>query len=124
MRATSSHTGCAVLLYILVKSQGDTNSVDLYPLADYLKDLADEYYDDLHLFDPATKTWTLLSTKVDVDRPSARIGHGFTSAGGLLYVHGGWLVSGQIAGYGAWCAQVMGYGVGSGVERVEIGQRR
>ncbi len=49
--------------------------------------------DDLHSFDPDTMTWTLLSDSVpvvdDASRPSARSGHGFTSAGGLLYVHGG-----------------------------------
>ena len=44
---------------------------------------------DLHSFDPATMTWTLLSAADDARRPSARAGHGFTSAGGLLYVHGG-----------------------------------
>ncbi len=47
--------------------------------------------DDLHSFDPATMTWTLLSAANDTRRPSARSGHGFTSAGGLLYVHGGLL---------------------------------
>ncbi len=45
--------------------------------------------DDLHSFDPATMTWTLLSAANDTRRPSARAEHGFTSAGGLLYVHGG-----------------------------------
>jgi hypothetical protein len=44
---------------------------------------------DLHSFDPATMTWTLLSTVGDAGRPSALYSHGFTSAGGLLYVHGG-----------------------------------
>ena len=34
-------------------------------------------------------TWTRLSAALDVPRPSARSGHGFTSAGGMLYVHGG-----------------------------------
>ncbi len=47
------------------------------------------YLDDLHSFDPATMTWTLLSAANDTRRPSARFDHGFTSAGGLLYVHGG-----------------------------------
>ncbi len=46
--------------------------------------------DDLHSFDPATMTWTLLSAANDTRRPSARAEHGFTSAGGLLYVHGGY----------------------------------
>ncbi len=47
------------------------------------------YLDDLHAFDPATMTWNLLSVADDAGRPSARSSHGFTSAGGLLYVHGG-----------------------------------
>ncbi len=47
------------------------------------------FLDDLHSFDPATMTWTLLSAANDTRRPSARADHGFTSAGGLLYVHGG-----------------------------------
>ncbi len=46
--------------------------------------------DDLHSFDPATMTWTPLSSAVDAHCPFARRLHGFTSAGGLLYVHGGW----------------------------------
>ena len=46
--------------------------------------------DDLHWFDPTTMTWTLLSAEDDVHRPSARSKHGFTSVGGLLYVHGGY----------------------------------
>jgi hypothetical protein len=45
--------------------------------------------DDLHAFDPATMTWTNLSVADDTGRPSARSNHGFTSAGGLMYVHGG-----------------------------------
>ncbi len=49
--------------------------------------------DDLHAFDPANMTWTLLSAAGGDGRPSAREGHGFTWAGGgggLLYVHGGY----------------------------------
>jgi hypothetical protein len=51
--------------------------------------------DDLHEFDPTTMTWTLLSFADDAGRPSARSGHGFTSVGGLLYVHGGYGINGQ-----------------------------
>ncbi len=48
------------------------------------------YLDDLHSFDPATMAWTLLSAAADsAPAPSARYWHGFTSAGGKLYVHGG-----------------------------------
>ncbi len=46
--------------------------------------------DDLHVFDPATMNWTLLSAALDAPCPSARYSHGFTSAGGKLYVHGGY----------------------------------
>ncbi len=56
-----------------------------------------DYPDDLHAFDPATMTWTLLSAADDAGRPSARYAHGFTSAGGLLYVHGGFTRD-----YGEW----------------------
>jgi hypothetical protein len=57
------------------------------------------YLDDLHAFDPATMTWTLLSAALDAPRPPARKSHGFTSlhvgggqalrARGLSH-HGGW----------------------------------
>jgi hypothetical protein len=50
--------------------------------------------DDLHVFDPATMTWTSLSAADAARRPSARFIHGFTSAGGRLYVHGGISVKG------------------------------
>ncbi len=54
------------------------------------------YLDDLYLFDPNTGIWTLLSAAAadSAHRPSARYQHGFTSAGGKLYVHGGWNHSG------------------------------
>ena len=47
-----------------------------------------ELLDDLNSFDPSTMTWALLSASV-VHSPLARQCHGFTSAGGKLYVHGG-----------------------------------
>ena len=34
-------------------------------------------------------TWTLLSGPKDRVQPSARVLHGFESAGGRLYIHGG-----------------------------------
>ncbi len=46
------------------------------------------YLDDLYSFDLANLTWTRLAATA-VPRPSARNFHGFTSAGGKLYVHGG-----------------------------------
>jgi hypothetical protein len=56
------------------------------------------WLDDLYAFDPATRTWTLLSAALDAPRPSARYSHGFTSAGGKLYVHGGYGIN-----YGDGC---------------------
>jgi hypothetical protein len=54
------------------------------------------YLDDLYSFDPVTMTWTLLST-AKTNRPPARYCHGFTSAGGRLYLHGGYNGSGDIS---------------------------
>jgi N-acetylneuraminic acid mutarotase len=48
-----------------------------------------KYINDLRCFDPVTQVWTNLSETVGGTPPQARIGHGFTSAGGKLYVHGG-----------------------------------
>ena len=45
--------------------------------------------DDLHMFDPVAKAWTDLSAPAGGTAPTARNGHGFTSANGTLYVHGG-----------------------------------
>ena len=44
---------------------------------------------DLHMFDPASMAWTDLTFNVSGIAPSRRYGHGFTAAGGWLYVHGG-----------------------------------
>ena len=46
-------------------------------------------------------TWTLLSRAAadDAGRPSPRANHGFASAGGLLYAHGGLGVNGEALGY-------------------------
>ena len=44
---------------------------------------------DLHSFDPITMTWHELSTGVSGLPPAARFEHGFASAAGKLYVHGG-----------------------------------
>jgi N-acetylneuraminic acid mutarotase len=49
----------------------------------------DNYVDDLHCFDPVDLIWTDLSAAVSGTLPTARAGHGFTLAGGLLYVFGG-----------------------------------
>ncbi len=48
------------------------------------------YLADLRSFDPAAMVWTLLSPGAGSGSPpSARAQHGFASAGGKLYVHGG-----------------------------------
>jgi hypothetical protein len=44
---------------------------------------------DLHVYDPAAGAWTDLSAALSGTPPSPRYIHGFTSAGGKLYVHGG-----------------------------------
>ena len=44
---------------------------------------------DLWIFDIDASEWTSLSTALGTP-PSARDSHGFTSAGGKLYVFGGW----------------------------------
>ncbi len=56
--------------------------------------------DDLYLFDPANTTWSLLSAAAGSSGPAARWGHGFTSAGGKLYVHGGYGYDNRTGSYG------------------------
>ena len=51
--------------------------------------LSDPVLGDLYSFDPVAKIWTNLSTAVGGAVPTARDSHGFTSANGTLYVHGG-----------------------------------
>ena len=50
---------------------------------------------DLHVYDPAEMAWTDLSFPVSGTPPSPRQAHGFTSASGKLYVHGGLGTSGE-----------------------------
>ncbi len=45
------------------------------------------YYTDLHSF--TSWSWAALSAAIPVG-PSRRYGHGFSSAGGRLFVQGGW----------------------------------
>ena len=52
------------------------------------------YDDDLFSFNIDTKVWTSLSYAKDSTWPSGRSSHGFTSAGGKLYVHGGYNTEG------------------------------
>jgi hypothetical protein len=49
-----------------------------------------ELKNDLHVFDPVSLTWFNLSIHPLGTPPAARSGHGFTSAGGKLYLHGGY----------------------------------
>jgi hypothetical protein len=44
---------------------------------------------DMHVFDPASMTWTDLSNNMIGELPPARRFPGFTSAGGRLFVLGG-----------------------------------
>ena len=80
------HRGCAL------------SSQDLHlPLAILLTNwigrrccAGDIVFQDLYVYDPATKAWTDLSTPVSGTPPIARCYHGFTSLGGSLYVYGGY----------------------------------
>jgi hypothetical protein len=47
------------------------------------------------VYDPAAGAWTDLSAALSGTPPSLRRYHGFTSAGGKLYVHGGYDDSGE-----------------------------
>ena len=48
------------------------------------------FNNDFHVYNPASMTWFDLSSHNFGTPPIARYDHGFTSAGGLLYVHGGY----------------------------------
>ncbi len=51
---------------------------------------------DLHVYEPTSRRWTDLSGEsVSGPAPSARSRHGFTAAGGQLYVFGGGNLTGQ-----------------------------
>ncbi len=68
------------------------------------------YVGDLHSFDPANMTWSLLSTAPggSLSPPPARGYHGFTSAGGMLYVHGGYGDNGMdMRDVGGWLSPVL-----------------
>ena len=59
---------------------------------------ADVVLGDLHVYDPAAMAWTDLSAAASGTPPSPRAYHGFKSAGGLLYVHGGFFADLNSAG--------------------------
>ena len=50
---------------------------------------------DLHVYDPTSMAWTDLSASASGTPPPARNIHGFTTAGGKLYEHGGRGESGE-----------------------------
>ena len=52
------------------------------------------YFSDLHVLDLDTMEWTHLNNTSGAS-PSARAGHGFASSNNLLYVYGGWGISGD-----------------------------
>jgi N-acetylneuraminic acid mutarotase len=52
------------------------------------KDARGNIYGDLHSFDPVAIAWNL-ATSVSGDQPTKRFNHGFTTAEGMLYIHGG-----------------------------------
>jgi hypothetical protein len=62
--------------------------------------LSADYLNDLYSFDPAFIAWNLLSAATVGTRPSAREGHGFTSSGGKLYLHGGYGYDDRTGSYG------------------------
>ena len=50
---------------------------------------AGQFLNDLLVFNPATLAWADLSFVTRGPTPSQRYGHGFQTAGGLLYIFGG-----------------------------------
>ncbi len=54
------------------------------------------YVNDLLSFDPATWTWTDVSSSAVGISPTGRLGAGFLSAGGFLYVFGGYALGGSL----------------------------
>ncbi len=48
------------------------------------------FLNGLFSFDPTTMVWRLLSAAANSTHPSSRSSHGFMSASGKLYVHGGY----------------------------------
>jgi hypothetical protein len=53
------------------------------------------YLSDLQVYDPAHNAWTDLSVPAGGVPPPGRAWHGFTTAGGRLYVYAGWKGSGE-----------------------------
>ena len=55
---------------------------------------AGAFMNDLHVYDPVSRAWTDLSSSVIGIPPTPRDRHGFASAIGNLFVHGGAIDSG------------------------------
>jgi N-acetylneuraminic acid mutarotase len=53
------------------------------------------YLNDLHVYDPATREWTDLSTPTSGTAPSARYAHSAVELGGKMYVLGGYAHGGS-----------------------------
>ena len=63
---------------------------------------------DLFVLDPSNNTWSDLTNIATGPRPSARYGHGFTSADNKLFVFGGSTNNGESARGVEWKAWVSG----------------
>jgi hypothetical protein len=97
------------------KSITTTLLPSLYPIHSF----ADVQHNDLNVYDPDAGAWTDLSAAISGTPPSPRDDHGFTSAGGKLYVHGGYGTRGE---RGAERAEGLG-GVGAEAGRRDVSPR-
>jgi N-acetylneuraminic acid mutarotase len=52
------------------------------------------YFNDVHVFDTGTNAWSVLSSSGS--RPTGRCFHAMTEAEGIIYVHGGFAISGNL----------------------------
>ena len=75
------------------------------------------FFGDLHFYDLVVMAWTGLSAPVSGTPPSPRYWHGFTTAEGRLYVHGGQGESGNEERWGLDVEQgcTSGSGAGAGI---------
>ena len=78
----------STLIFNAICANSDNHSLKSANSANHSLKLA-ELFSDLHVFDPAVKSWTDISAPSSGTSPSARVGQAFSSAGGMLFVHGG-----------------------------------
>ena len=64
--------------------------------------IADYFFDDLHVYDPASAVWTDLTSRMTGANIPGRCGHGFVAGGGLLFVFYG---SGNVGELSLSCIQ-------------------